>query len=331
VCARSDGYRDAFLANKEHFRDKVVLDVGCGTGILSIFAVDAGARKVYAVDASDIADYARQIVAANGLSGKIEVLKGKVEDVALPEKVDVIISEWMGYFLLYESMLQSVLVARDRFLKPGGSLWPESARLLAVPFMDAETFEDRVLFWRKVYGRDFSALMPLAKQSAFGDALTDTLGPEHEMALRSEVVHSFDLRTLAPDAVLPFASEVRFASAVSEECHGVCFWFDVTFPGGRVLSTAPSAHYTHWMQTLFYFDDPIPLRQDQLLRVAVRVAASAANHRHLDVDLECEAEAVLAAPAAPAAPAAKHAAAASAAKLGAAPVPAKVTKHFKLK
>ena len=63
------------------------------------------------------------------LGGLVEVIQGTIETVSLPEKVDIIISEWMGYFLLRESMLDSVLVARDRFLKPGGSLYPSHARL----------------------------------------------------------------------------------------------------------------------------------------------------------------------------------------------------------
>ncbi len=56
----------------------------------------------------------------NGFDDKIKVYKGKMEDIELPEKVDVIISEWMGYFLLYESMLDCVISARDKWLKPGG-------------------------------------------------------------------------------------------------------------------------------------------------------------------------------------------------------------------
>ena len=63
------------------------------------------------------------------LGGLVEVIQGTIETVSLPEKVDIIISEWMGYFLLRESMLDSVLVARDRFLKPGGALYPSHARL----------------------------------------------------------------------------------------------------------------------------------------------------------------------------------------------------------
>jgi hypothetical protein len=92
---------------------KIVLDVGCGTGILSMFAAKAGAAHVYGVDMSGIVEQAKEIIKVNGLSDKVTVIRGKVEEIDLPvEKVDIIISEWMGYCLFYESMLDTVLYAR---------------------------------------------------------------------------------------------------------------------------------------------------------------------------------------------------------------------------
>lgn len=86
-----------------------------------MFAAKAGAEKVYAVECSNIVDYARQIIEANQFSDVITVIKGKVEEIDLPvEKVDIIISEWMGYCLFYESMLDTVLFARDKWLRSDG-------------------------------------------------------------------------------------------------------------------------------------------------------------------------------------------------------------------
>ncbi|CAO2632769.1 Protein arginine N-methyltransferase 1 [Lemmus lemmus] len=103
-------YRNSMFHNRHLFKDKVVLDVGSGTGILCMFAAKAGARKVIGIECSSISDYAVKIVKANKLDHVVTIIKGKVEEVELPvEKVDIIISEWMGYCLFYESMLNTVL------------------------------------------------------------------------------------------------------------------------------------------------------------------------------------------------------------------------------
>ena len=151
---RTSTYAQYLLTNPSVFEDAIVLDVGCGTGILSLFAARGGAKKVYAVDASDIAEKAREIVKANGMEDIITVMRGKVEDLDIPEKVDVIVSEWMGYALLYESMLDSVLNARDRFLKPGGIMAPSQCKMMLGLCDASEILKDRVTFWNDVYGTE---------------------------------------------------------------------------------------------------------------------------------------------------------------------------------
>ena len=108
---RTEGYRDFIEKHAELFVGKTVLDVGCGTGILSLFCARAGAKKVFAVDNSDIAVRARQNVERNGYQDRVQVIQGKIEDFNTQrqigkEKVDIIISEWMGYGLLFEGMLE---------------------------------------------------------------------------------------------------------------------------------------------------------------------------------------------------------------------------------
>jgi protein arginine N-methyltransferase 1 len=81
---RTLAYQRAIESNPMDFKDKVVLDIGAGTGILSIFAARSGAKHVYAIENADIAHFAREIVKQNGLSDKITVIKGKMEEIELP-------------------------------------------------------------------------------------------------------------------------------------------------------------------------------------------------------------------------------------------------------
>jgi protein arginine N-methyltransferase 1 len=136
---RTLAYRNAIVNNSDAFKDKIVLDIGAGTGILSIFAARAGAKHVYAVENAEIAHFAKEIVRKNGLSDKITIIKGKMEEIELPvQTVDIIISEWMGYFLLYESMLDSVLWARDKYLcKKNGKMLPDTAKIYIAGIEDA--------------------------------------------------------------------------------------------------------------------------------------------------------------------------------------------------
>ncbi len=161
---RTRSYMNAILQNKHLFKDKIVLDVGCGTAILSMyatllsssicissadsycrFAVKAGAKHVIGVDMSTIIHKAREIVAVNGMSDKITLLQGKMEEVEMPfPKVDIIISEWMGYFLLYESMLDTVLYARDKYLAPEGLIFPDKATIFMAGIEDGEYKDEKI-------------------------------------------------------------------------------------------------------------------------------------------------------------------------------------------
>ena len=117
---RTDAFRRAIEAVVGP--EDVVLDLGAGTGILSLFAARAGARHVYAVDNSSILDMAARLAKANGLEGRIEFIRGRSERIKLEQPVDVIVSEWLGYFALAECMFKSVIGARDRWLAPGGRM-----------------------------------------------------------------------------------------------------------------------------------------------------------------------------------------------------------------
>lgn len=109
------------------------------------FAVKAGAKHVIGVDMSTIIEKAREIVEVNGMTSKISLLQGKMEEVQLPfPKVDIILSEWMGYFLLYESMLDTVLYARDHYLVTGGLIFPDKATIFMAGIEDGDYKDEKI-------------------------------------------------------------------------------------------------------------------------------------------------------------------------------------------
>ncbi|KAM5127377.1 protein arginine N-methyltransferase 3-like, partial [Mantella aurantiaca] len=153
----------------------VVLDVGCGSGILSMFAAKAGAKKVIGVDQSEIIYQTMDIIRMNGLEETISLVKGRIEEVELPlQEVDVIISEWMGYFLLFESMLDSVIYAKDKYLAPGGSVYPDRCSLSLVAVCDPGGHARKLAFWDDVYGFNMSCM----KKAVLPEAVVEVVDPD---------------------------------------------------------------------------------------------------------------------------------------------------------
>lgn len=265
---RTDAYRDFIYNNKHIFKDKVVLDIGCGTGILSMFAAKAGAKQVIAVDKSDIIVKARENIFHNGLSDVITTLKGAIEDVKLPvDQVDIIVSEWMGYCLLYEAMLPSVLYARDRYLKPDGILAPSSATIWIAPVADQEYISDHITFWRDVYGFDMKTM----QEGIYEEARVEAM-PQSSLCGEPYPFKVLDLHTIKTED-LQFTA--KWASNITREVEnvdGFLIWFDNFFTtarsdpvppaettpdtwdkkdqGGVAFTTGPSGTVTHWKQGL---------------------------------------------------------------------------------
>ncbi len=125
------------IALKKVCKDKVVADVGAGTGILSIIAAEGGAAKVYAIENSEIYKRCKREISKKGLQHTVKIMNCLAEEAPIdPSEVDIIVSEWMGYFLLFERMLPSVLSVRDKCLKQGGIIIPNRVRI----FLAAASF-----------------------------------------------------------------------------------------------------------------------------------------------------------------------------------------------
>ncbi|KIP08415.1 hypothetical protein PHLGIDRAFT_104363 [Phlebiopsis gigantea 11061_1 CR5-6] len=280
---RTGAYRNAILNNPKFFEGKTVLDVGCGTGILSMFAAKAGAKHVVGIDMSNIIDQAQKIIEANGFSNVITLVKGKLEDVELPIKeFDIIVSEWMGYFLLYESMLDTVILARDKYLKRGGSMFPDEATLYLAAIEDQDYKEEKINFWDNVYGFDYSCI----KDIALREPLVDTVELKAVVTDPCLIKH-LDLNTVKKED-LTFTAPYTLKATREDYVHAFLAWFDISFNACRVavkFSTGPHAKYTHWKQTVFYTPDTLSLQVGDQITGELTCAPNARNPRDLDIAL----------------------------------------------
>ncbi|XP_067864048.1 uncharacterized protein [Heptranchias perlo] len=214
-------------------RGLTVLDVGAGTGILSVFCAQAGAARVYASEASMVmAERAREVVEANGLSGRIQIVRGRVEDARLPERVDAIVSEWMGYGLMYESMLRSVLHARDRWLKPGGLLFPCRAELYVAPVTDP-ALQERLAFWagvRERHGVDMACMAAFARRCLMNDEMAVGALHGEDVLARPARFASIDLYTVTEQQLGELGGLFTASSFGIATMHAFAVWFSVIFP-----------------------------------------------------------------------------------------------------
>ncbi|XP_061131817.1 protein arginine N-methyltransferase 3 isoform X1 [Syngnathus typhle] len=282
---RTESYRDFIYSNPDVFKDKIVLDVGCGTCILSMFAARAGAKQVIAVDQSEIIYQAMDIVRANKLEDKITLLKGRIEDISLPvEKVDVIISEWMGYFLLFESMLDSVLVARDLYLGDGGSVYPDVCNISLAAVGDPQKHQECIAFWDNVYGFNMSCMKKFVVPEAVVQVVNaDTLISE------PAIVQTIDCNKVRLSE-LEFTCDFCLKMTKSTDCTAIVGYFDVFFDKGCrnkvMFSTGPQVTTTHWKQTVFQLEKPFAVQAGEELQGKITLRKNKKDPRSLLVTFE---------------------------------------------
>ncbi|KAI3771605.1 hypothetical protein L6452_02771 [Arctium lappa] len=308
---RMDAYYNSVFKNKHHFIGKIVLDVGTGSGILAIWSAQAGAKKVYAVEATRMAEHARELVKANNLEDVVDVIEGSIEDITLPEKVDVIISEWMGYFLLRESMFDSVICARDRWLKPDGVMYPSHARMWLAPIRSGladhkmSDYEGSMDDWhgflketKAYYGVDMSVLTkPFSEEQKkyyLQTSLWNSLHP-NQVVGTSAILKEIDCSKVTVEDILKV--EASLSSSVTKEDTRLCGfggWFDVHFKGSEEnpaeceveLTTAPSQDDgTHWGQQVFLLHPPVRVSEGDEILVNFSMTRAEDNHRLMKVDL----------------------------------------------
>ncbi|XP_067654877.1 protein arginine N-methyltransferase 1-like [Haliotis asinina] len=282
-------YRNSMYYNKHLFKGKTVLDVGCGTGILCMFAAKAGAAKVIGIECSNIIEYAEKIVKANHLENVISLVRGKVEEVVLPdgiEKVDIIISEWMGYCLFYESMLKTVIFARDKWLAPGGLIFPDRATLYITGIEDRQYKDEKINWWDNVYGFDMSVI----RSVAISEPLVDVVDPK-QVVSNSCLIKEVDIYTVTEDD-MTFTSPFHLQCRRNDYCHALVTFFNMEFTKCHKrtgFSTAPEAPYTHWKQTVFYLgENDLTIKKGEEIYGTFSMTPNKSNNRDLDFVIDVD-------------------------------------------
>ncbi|XP_024857724.1 protein arginine N-methyltransferase 2 isoform X2 [Bos taurus] len=246
---------------------------------------------VFAVEASEMAQHTGQLVVQNGFADIITVFQQKVEDVVLPEKVDVLVSEWMGTCLLFEFMIESILYARDAWLKEDGIIWPTTAALHLVPCSADKDYRSKVLFWDNAYEFDLSPLKSLAIKEFFSKPKYNHILKPDDCLSEPCTILQLDMRTVQVADLEMMKGELHFDIQKAGMLHGFTAWFSVQFQNLEedepqlVLSTGPLHPTTHWKQVLFMMDEPVPVLVGDMVTGAVVLQRNPVWRRHMSVTL----------------------------------------------
>lgn len=260
--------------------------------------------------------HAQDIVKQNGLDDIVEVIHGRVEEIELPvPQVDIIISEWMGIFLFFESMLDSVLFARDKWLAPNGQLFPAKARMFLAPLCLDDWWEPRVqLFEKGVCGINLSPLLETACEQFSEVPLKGfpDVKPQHVIG-DAAIMKEIDIKTVTLEEIREFEYDFKFDLSKyhrsdlegefeqdgitykkkKDHIHGFVTWFDVTFEshqapeaGTVVLSTSPfESPATHWQQDCFIMGEKISVEGIDEIHGTLRAHQHRQWRRHYEVSI----------------------------------------------
>mmetsp|Transcript_56017 Transcript_56017/g.130975 ORF Transcript_56017/g.130975 Transcript_56017/m.130975 type:complete len:332 (-) Transcript_56017:139-1134(-) len=230
-------YQQAIQQNAHLFKDKVVLEVSAGLGLCSLFAAKAGAARVIAMEVHpELVEIGNDVARKNGYAEVLQFICGTPSSIGkLPwdlEAVDIIVSVFMGYCLLYEARLPEVLQARDRWLKPSGLIFPDRAKLFVSLVEDPEYKRHHYDYYDQVWGFDFSAMKEAAKSEPVVQACE-----QKSLLSSSTCVLNLDLHRCTVADCYEMAAQFKLRCRREGNLDGLITW-----------STA-----TCWKQTIFFF------------------------------------------------------------------------------
>jgi protein arginine N-methyltransferase 1 len=249
----------------------VVVDIGTGSGILAVAAAQAGAARVYAVEASGIAEVAQEVFAANKVADRITLIRGWSTQIELPERADLLVSEMIGDEPFGERILEITWDARRRLLKTDARLLPSRIRVFALPVtippshligkkLDADALER----WQAWYGQDLS---PLAKIFQPEQKPLFYIRPQEArnwpMLADPILLAEFDLENCEAQ-IVDQTSAGRATQA--GPLNGALIYFETQL-GSATLSTHPheAQDDNHWRSPVWWFKETRMLRADDTI------------------------------------------------------------------
>lgn len=283
-------YQAAILQNPHIFAGKVVLEVSAGLGFCSLMAAKAGARRVIALESQpELCALGAMIALRNGFTP--DVLQFVCERPSsldqLPDgigEVDIIVSLWMGYFLMYEARLSDVIDARQKWLKADGLMFPSRAKLNVALMEDRKYERQHFDYFSSVWGFDYSSL----KEAAHREPVVGFF--DQGLLLSSEAcVLDLDLTKCCADDCLHMASQFRVSCFREGTPNAVLSWFEIHFDECHKpvhFSTGPESLMTCWKQTAFFFSSPAyQVKNGEQVSGMIAVKELIKGRRHLDVKI----------------------------------------------
>jgi protein arginine N-methyltransferase 1 len=176
-------------------------------------------------------------------------------------------------------MLRSVIVARDHFMMPTGTMFPSAAELFIVGIEDAEYRQKKIGFWDNVYGFSYAPI----KRWALLEPLVENCPSERIITDTCRML-TYDLNRTTVDQLI-INADFRLVPRVNETLHALVVWFDVAFQGPQknvVLSTSPFKDSTHWSQSIFYLEEPIHLTTRSIFTGSFHMEPNLKNPRDQD-------------------------------------------------
>lgn len=241
----------------------VVLDIGCGPGILSFLACRAGAAKVYAVEPDDIVQLARETAADNGFLDRIKFIQALSTEIDLPQRVDGIVTDIHGVLPLYGKSTISILDARDRFLKPDGWIIPRRETIWAALTCCPSLHSSLIDTWETEYRFDFTKARLQATNGFRATRLKvdDMVVPPQRWAV-------LDYKQLHDQNV---KGEMSWIVDRIVTAHGVCVWYDSETAEGAGFSNSPAARGEHvYRHAFFPWPEALELNAGDQVKIGLR-------------------------------------------------------------